>query len=130
MHFLVRRGFTKNVNEKSPERITEIRKLILNNDYIKSRELCREIIGEKLNFGTNLPVGNIKIEFNSNSSQYKNFLRELDLRTGIARVRYEENNNEFSREIFVSNPHQVMVIKLTSRKAGKLAFELGFNGFG
>ncbi|HEY5583060.1 MAG TPA: glycoside hydrolase family 95 protein [Ruminiclostridium sp.] len=118
----------KNVREGCPELVEEIRKYLINDDYTKSRELCDEIVGKKLNFGSNLPVGNIKMEFNSHNIQYTDFVRNLDLRTGIAQVKYKESNNEYNREIFVSNPHQVVVMKITSKLTGKLDFKVGFQG--
>jgi alpha-L-fucosidase 2 len=117
---------SENLYKESPELVKKIREYLFNNDYNKARELCRKIIGEKLNFGSNLPVGNIKIDFNS--CDYTNFLRKLDLSTGIAQVKYNQNNNEYKREVFISNPHQVAVIKIDSQLPGKLDFNISFHG--
>lgn len=118
----------ENVGENCPELVSEIRKHLANDNYDKARELCSQIIGEKLNFGSNLPVGNIKIELNSHNRKYTDFIRNLDLRTGIAQVRYMEDKNEYNREVFVSNVHQVVVMKITSQILGKLDFKVCFQG--
>ncbi len=54
----------------------------------------------------------------------KNYLRELSLDDAMARVRYEADGVVYTREVFASYPDQVMVIRLTSSKAGMLNFTL------
>jgi alpha-L-fucosidase 2 len=117
-----------NVVEESPELVKEIRKYLFNNDYEKARELCHKITGRKLNYGTNLPVGDMKLDFGSRTGNYTNFYRELDLSAGIVKVTYNHDDNEYKEEVFVSNPHQVAVVKVISKLPGKLGFRISFQG--
>jgi alpha-L-fucosidase 2 len=53
------------------------------------------------------------------------YRRELDLDTGIARVIYEIGGAKYTREVFASAPDQVIVIRLTCDKPGKISFDVG-----
>jgi alpha-L-fucosidase 2 len=63
------------------------------------------------------PFGDIQIE--SAPGEVQNYRRELDLRDGIARVRYENNGVKYSREYFSSYPAQVLVARLSADKTGE-----------
>ncbi len=57
-------------------------------------------------------LGDLFIEFgHKNISEYR---RELDLNKAISTVSYKTNGNRFSEKIFVSNPHKVIVIELST----------------
>lgn len=51
-----------------------------------------------------------------------NYVRDLDLRTGIASVNFEHGGVKYKREYFVSHPDQVAVVRLTVSEPGKLSF--------
>ncbi|MGZ0712662.1 glycosyl hydrolase family 95 catalytic domain-containing protein (plasmid) [Coraliomargarita sp. W4R53] len=53
-----------------------------------------------------------------------NYMRELDLDEGVARVEYEQDGVEFKREYFTSYPDKVMAIHLTASAAEQLTFTL------
>ena len=53
------------------------------------------------------------------------YLRELDLETGIATVRYAVGGVDFSREFFTSYPDKVGAMRFTASKKGALGFTLG-----
>jgi len=51
------------------------------------------------------------------------YRRELDLTTATAQTEFSRGGVKFTREIFVSAPDQVIVMRLTADKAGQLNFE-------
>ena len=53
------------------------------------------------------------------------YLRELDLETGIATVRYAAGGVDYSREFFTSYPDKVGAMRFTASKKGALGFTLG-----
>ncbi|MGJ8650172.1 MAG: glycoside hydrolase family 95 protein [Opitutaceae bacterium] len=53
--------------------------------------------------------------------------RELDLTTGIARTSYRVNNTTFTRDVFVSEPDQVLVIRMTADRSRQINFTARFD---
>ena len=66
----------------------------------------------------------VYIDFNHSESESRNYLRELDLNEGLARVTYEQGDISYTREYFTSYPDKVMVIRLNASEAGQLSFTL------
>ncbi|MEV4310598.1 glycoside hydrolase N-terminal domain-containing protein [Nonomuraea sp. NPDC049624] len=52
--------------------------------------------------------------------QVSNYRRELDLDSSMASVSYTSNDVDFKREYFVSNPDNIMAIRLSASKPGKI----------
>ena len=64
------------------------------------------------------PLGDFFLDFD-HGAKASNYVRELDLRSAICRVRYEVGGVTYSRELFVSHPDEVIALRLTSdRPAG------------
>lgn len=69
---------------------------------------------------THTSFGDLYIDFFHNlMSGYK---RSLDLNKGIAEVEYDYSGVHYHREYFMSYPDNVLAIKLTADKPGKLSF--------
>ena len=58
-----------------------------------------------------------------NSENVTNYYRELDMETGIVKITYNDGDTKYTREIFMSYPDHVMVVRLTSNKPGKISLE-------
>lgn len=56
---------------------------------------------------------NIKAE---NNRTYKDYIRELNLEDATTRISYKIKETTFEREVFISKPNNVMVVKITSSK--------------
>jgi len=67
------------------------------------------------------PFGDIVLEFpdHQNAAGYR---RELDLDSAIAKVSYKVGGVTYTREVFVSFPDQVIVVKVSGNQPGKLSF--------
>lgn len=72
-------------------------------------------------FGSYQPFGNLYVEFNLPDAQSENYTRSLDLRDGIARVKFTNGGVTHSRECFVSAPDQVLVYTATADKPNSLS---------
>ena len=59
-----------------------------------------------------------------NHSDPKNYSRTLHLNDAMFRVKYEHEGVEYYRECFASYPDNIMVVKLTASKPGKVSFKL------
>ena len=62
-----------------------------------------------------MPLGDLLLEFNH--AETNAYRRDLDLETAIASVQYECGGTRHEREMFVSHPDNVMVVKLSSNRA-------------
>src|ERR1700761_9185196 len=69
-------------------------------------------------------LGNIRMFFDSTGT-VSNYVRKLDLNDAIARVSYNRNGVNYSREVFTSYPDHAIIMHLHAGKPGTLAFKLG-----
>jgi alpha-L-fucosidase 2 len=58
------------------------------------------------------PLGDLLLEF-AGQEQATNYRRELDLSTGVAKVTYQLGDAHYTREVFISAPDQVVVVRMT-----------------
>lgn len=71
------------------------------------------------------PLGDLFLDFGE-EIRVTDYRRWLDLATATAGVTYRRDGVRYSREVFISQPDQVMVIRLTVDKPGALAFAASF----
>ena len=71
------------------------------------------------------PLGDLLLSFDGveNVVEYR---RELDMETGVARITYRAGDAVFTREVFVSYPDRVMVMRITSDKPGRVSVQAQF----
>jgi alpha-L-fucosidase 2 len=112
----------ENNNVQGPDLFQTVRKELLSRDVAAANQLAQELEGRKLNYGTNLPFGNLRLLFNHEELSECNYGRELDLDTAIVRVRYRIDQTDYQREMFISAPYRVMVIRLTCSRPAGLTF--------
>ena len=67
------------------------------------------------------PLGDLTIVF-EHGDVGREYRRELDLTTAIASVRYEVGDATFTRDVFASQPAQVVAIRLAVDRPGRLTF--------
>ena len=116
---------TGEVNPGALPHLDEMRKLFFDGKYAEFQLLCNKYLpGHAKNFGTNLPLPELQLAFEDygDTSEYR---RSLDLDTAIASVRFRSGDAVFTREVLASHPHNVLVIRLTSNKPGRLNIRMG-----
>jgi alpha-L-fucosidase 2 len=100
-----------------------IRNLVFAEKYKEAEKVINEhFYGIPKNQQAYQPLGDLLLNF-KNSDNVKDYYRELDMETGVAKVTYKDGDAEFTREIFMSYPDRVMVIRLTCNKPGKITLE-------
>ena len=67
------------------------------------------------------PVGDLKLEFPGHI-EVRDYRRELDLETAIAKVSYNFAGVNFTREVFASPVDQVIVVRLTGDHPNQINF--------
>ena len=70
-------------------------------------------------------LGNLHLSFLSNDTNapVTNYQRELNLNDAVARLRYQRGDVEFKREMFVSAPDQVIVLRLSANQSKQISFD-------
>ena len=104
-------------NPEAKNQLAEVRRLVLEQrDYVGADAACTKMQGPYNQ--SYLPLADVRLRFEdtSGATDYK---RELDLDTAIAKVSYKLHEAEFVREVFVSVPDKVIVVRLaTTRRQG------------
>lgn len=88
-----------------------------------STEALNKLMGDLNGFASpqdyaDLYITNSEID----ESAVTNYVRDLDMRTGLATVSYDYDGVHYTREYFDSYPDNVMVIRLAADKDGKINF--------
>jgi len=78
--------------------------------------------GKDVPYGSYQTLGDLGLTFDDGGKAVTNYRRQLDLETGIATVQYQQSGVQYSREVFVSAPDQVIVIRLLANKPRSISF--------
>jgi alpha-L-fucosidase 2 len=114
-----------NNNPGALENLPRIRKLILDGRIPEAFELAdRHLSGIPGKTRSYQTLGDIYFQFLDTISELKNYRRELDLETGIARVSFERGGGKVEYEVYSSAPDDIMVISMKSEKEGGLDMSL------
>ena len=112
--------------------LPEVRRLLFDGKYAQAnalaiKKLICKGVGSKFADGANVPfgcfqtLGDLTLKFDA-QGQPSDYRRALDLDTAIATVSYRLGDATFTREVFSSAPDQVLVVRLTCDKPGKIGF--------
>jgi alpha-L-fucosidase 2 len=69
------------------------------------------------------PIGDMLINFDLTGDSITNYRRELDMETGVVKITYNEGKVKMTREVFMSYPDHIMVMKVSASKPGKVSLE-------
>jgi alpha-L-fucosidase 2 len=104
------------------EYLPTVRKLLFEGKQRQAEELAMDqMMSVPLRQEKYQPFGDLHLNFPTHDEQV-NYRRELDIDSGLATVRYRIGQTNFTREVFSSFPGQVIVVRLSSDKAGQLTF--------
>jgi alpha-L-fucosidase 2 len=119
-----------NMNPEALAHLPEIRDLLFRGKYVEGGQLCKEyLLGFPQSYGTNLPMADLCLDFAAKGEPHQ-YRRLLDLDTAIARVEYRINGLRFYREVFASNPAQVIVVRLGCDRPREVTFSASFANVG
>jgi alpha-L-fucosidase 2 len=68
------------------------------------------------------PIGDLSLKFDG-ADNVQDYRRELDMGTGVAKVSYRVGDAVFTREVFMSYPERVMVMRISSDKPGRVSVQ-------
>jgi alpha-L-fucosidase 2 len=104
------------------EYLPTIRKLLAEGKQREAEALALEhFMSEPLRQKAYQPFGDLRLHFagHDNPAEYR---RELDLDAAVAGVRYRVGETTFERQVFASHPDQVLVVRLTADRPGRVSF--------
>jgi len=98
-----------------------VREALFNEDYRLADQLVTKMQGS---FSQSYaPLGDLWIKHDF-EGEAENYVRELDLRNAVSTVSFDLDKTSYKREMFVSYPDQVVVIRLEADGKNKLDFSL------
>ena len=113
-----------NMNPEAYKYLPQVREALANEDYELADKLNKNIQGKFTE--SYAPLGTLFLNF-EHKGEAKNYYRELDISKAISNVTYQVDGVNFTREYFISNPDQIMVVKLTADQKSALNFSVKFN---
>lgn len=110
------------------EKLPEIQRLVFNGEMLKAHNLFgRHLMGYPVEQMKYQSLANLHLTF-PGSAQATDYARWLDLRTGIAGVSYQVGSVRYLREVFASQPDQVIAIRITADRPGSISFTANLRG--
>ena len=112
-----------NPNPLAQKILPQIREALFRDDYESADKLAQQMHG--LFTESYEPLGDliIKHQFSSASSP-QNYYRDLNISEATSTTRFTKDGVTYTREIFVSAPDQVIVIRLTASQKNALQFSV------
>ncbi|MDR1380780.1 MAG: glycoside hydrolase family 95 protein [Tannerella sp.] len=105
--------------------IDMLARMIKNGDYADADEYAtRHVTGPAV--PCYQPLGDILVQF-SGQDEYSDYVRELDLSNAVAKVAYHSHGTDYTREVFVSHPDNILIIRFKSSRKKQLNFNMRVN---
>jgi len=116
-----------NDNPDAKNQLTRIRQLIFDGKYKEAQDLANQKFISKTSHGMSYQtVGNLKLDF-VGQEDFTNYYRDLDLEKAITTTTYQSGGVNYRRTVFTSFTDQVIVVRLTADKPGKISFTASMN---
>lgn len=109
-----------NPTPDAPKYLPDVRRLLFEEKWGEASRKLRNIQGP--NVQSFMPMGNLYIKQHvGDADEYR---RELDLSRAVTVTKFTARGVEYTREVFVSAPAQVAVVRLKASKEGALSFSV------
>lgn len=120
-------GPYNNLNPLAKENLDEIRSLIFDNKFFQAQEMATKyIISPTVHGMSYQPVGNLNLAFDGHDT-FTDYYRDLNISDAVASISYKQDGVTYTREVFVSAPDNVIVMRITADKPASIGFTAGFD---
>ena len=106
--------------------LEKVRKLIFAGKVEEAEKLSAGLMGKPKLLMPYQPFCDIHLHF-AGHGQVRDYSRGLRLDDAIAETAYRVGAAEFNREVFISYPDQVLVMRITANQPGLLTFTVGMD---
>lgn len=107
-------------NPEALKALPEVRRLLFEGKPLEATKLAEaKMMSRPLRMPPYQTLGNLRIDMPGPAAA-GDYRRDLDIDSGIAGVRFRAGDALFAREIFASAPDQVIVVRLTADKPGRI----------
>ena len=108
--------------------LPEIQRLVFAEKYLDAHNLFgRNLMGYPIEQQKYQSLANLHLFF-SHEKETTDYRRSLDLRDGVATTTYSVGGVRYKREVFASAPDQVIVVRVTADKPGRITFTANLRG--
>ncbi|MCW3082518.1 MAG: hypothetical protein JWR87_3948 [Segetibacter sp.] len=115
-------GPSRNNGPEALAALPEVRRLIFEGKYADASKLAAQKIKANKNNGMNYQLaGDLTLDFPGHD-QFENYYRELNIETAVAKTSYIVDGVRFTRTVFVSQPDQAIIMRLTADKPSSITF--------
>lgn len=105
-------------NPKAKAALPEVRRLIAAGKFAEADQIAKQMMGPYTQ--SYLPLGDLHLTFEHGDVARGSYRRALDLRDGVASVRYDIGGVTYTREAIASHPAGVIALRLTASRPGML----------
>ena len=120
-------GPSRNDNPDALKSLPEVRQLIFDGKYHEAEKMVNENMVTDLHGSMYQVVGNLNLSFPGHEN-YTGYYRELDIEKAVFTTTYQVDGVTYTREVFASQPDQVIVVRLTADQPGKITLRAGMDG--
>ena len=115
----------KNVNPTAFENLKPLREALFKQDYNEAIARAKKLQG--LFSEGYLPLGDLMIKQSFQLDSVTEYYRDLNIADGIATTKYTVDGVHYKREVFVSAPDHIMVIKISADKKNTISVQIDAN---
>ena len=120
-------AYTDTDNPKALKALPDVRRLLFEGKNEEAKSLAgKTMVGQPKKIKSYQPLADLALDF-PDPKTVTDYRRELDLTTAITRVQYTIDGVSFVREVFVSAPDNVLVMRLTASQPGQISFSATLN---
>jgi len=112
-------------NPEALAHLPEVRRLLFAGRPGEAAVLAeRKLMGRPHRLESYQTLGDLRLRLEHEGGEVEDYRRELDLDTAVARVAYRVDGVGYVREAFASAPDQVIVVRLTADRPGRLTLSI------
>jgi alpha-L-fucosidase 2 len=102
----------------------QIKNLVFADKFAEAEDLANEhFYGIPAAQQAYQPLGDLLLDFRVTGDSIKDYYRELNMETGVVKVSYTDGDVKMTREVFMSYPDHVMVMKVSADKPRRVSVE-------
>lgn len=112
----------KNINPGAFDALGKVREALAREDYTQAYALSRQMQGRYTQ--SFLPLGDLKLQQDFQGGEVSGYRRALDIRDGVQTTSFTAGGVRYQREVFASNPDQVIVVRLQADQPRRISLDL------